>query len=126
MAALTSATGCGGDDNHDPGVSGASTATPSAAGAETKAAVRTAVTALETYATEHAGTYDGATVETLQQIVPDTPAELVVTVPSPQEYSLSLTSESGITYVATKSPSGTLARTCAPVGEDDCPPSGTW
>jgi hypothetical protein len=126
-AALGLVAGCGGEDNHDPGVSDSSSATsPSADGAEAKAAVRTAVTAIETYATEHGGTYDGATVEALQQIVPDTPADLVVAIPSPQEYELSLTSESGITYVATKSPSGTLARTCAPVGEDDCPASGAW
>ena len=93
---------------------------------DAKIAVRSAVPAIEVYATDHDGVYDGATVETLQGIEPTLPDDLELTFPSPASYEVSLPAESGVTYTASKNEDGAMVLTCEPAGEGLCDESGEW
>jgi hypothetical protein len=94
--------------------------------AEAKLAVRGAVPAIEVYATDNGGSYEGATVEALQAIDPTFNEDLVITIPMPQAYEIELTAESGVTYTVTKGEDGALVQPCDPPGEGLCPDSGEW
>jgi len=98
--------------------------------AAAKSQVRTAQTAIETYATDHNGSYEGALLKTLQEYEPTltdvTAAVLTVTAATPTGYTL--TSEA----VATKdkftvtNTAGSTVRTCLPVKVGTGCSTGTW
>jgi len=102
--------------------------------AQAKAATRTAETAMETYATENAGSYEGATSTKLHEIEPT----LVETGGGNNEITLSnlgkskftVTSKSGtnITFSITRNEGGTVTFTCSEsaTGKGGCPKGGAW
>jgi type IV pilus assembly protein PilA len=106
--------------------------------ASAKEAVRTSETAMETYATDHDGSYDGATAVNLQDIEPtlndadladpDTPASVNAAAGdnADNSYTVTVTSATGNTFSITRHGDGTTELTCANDGEAGCPAGGNW
>jgi type IV pilus assembly protein PilA len=103
--------------------------------ADAKAAVRTAQTAIETYATDNNGSYAGALVDgsngSLQDIEPtlnDVGARLTLPVaPTANTYTVQVASEvSGQLFRIARAANGTSTLTCDVDGEAGCPTDGTW
>jgi type IV pilus assembly protein PilA len=98
------------------------------AAAETQ--VGTLQTAIKTYATEHSGSYAGATLATLQAIEPtlrDTATAVAKEVGSATATSFTIESEavgSGDVYKL-ENAEGAITRSCSPLGRGDCK-SGSW
>ena len=100
---------------------------------EAKSGSRTVQTALETYYTDNQS-YAGADVTALEGIEPaikqfskDTPSRLTVT-PAADNYKIDLKSKgsNGVTFTITRTATGDVTRTCAPVSKGSCPAGGTW
>jgi type II secretion system protein G len=102
--------------------------------ADAKESVRTAQTAIETYATDNDGSYVGATAGGLQDIEKTlNDADLAVPAASlsQTEYTVTVTSTNDSpnhTFSITRNDDGTTDLTCvAPAGNlDGCPSDGTW
>jgi len=96
--------------------------------ADAKSAVRTAQTAMETYATDNAGAYTGATAGELVNIEETlsganlTPAPVVAA----DEYTVSVTSDTGNVFNIARNAAGQTSLTCTTTGEAGCPSSGNW
>ena len=120
------AAGCGDDDAEEAGeeLSGSSQEAI-AQDAEAKAAGLMAVTTLEVYFTENQS-YAGATPDALAQIDPTLPVDLLVVQGSADGFEMTVSSESGNTFTATKSGGGELAKSCQTEGEGGCPVGGQW
>jgi type IV pilus assembly protein PilA len=100
--------------------------------AAAKTAVRTAQTAMETFATDNNGDYTGATpgaLQAIEQTLTDSPAAtLAVTDADTDGYSVEVTSTSGARKYKITRDGGSIDRTCTvPAGADKggCP-NGTW
>lgn len=111
--------------------------------ADAKASVRTAQTAIETYATDNGGSYAGATAGDLVAIEPtltnanfgedETGATTGVT-SSEEGYSVSVTSDTDNVFTIARSDgtgtdapaAGTVTLACTTVGEAGCPEDGNW
>jgi type IV pilus assembly protein PilA len=98
--------------------------------AAAKSQVRTAQTAIETYATDHAGSYAGAILANLQEYEPTlkdvTAAKLTVAAAAATGYTLE--SESVATkdkFIVTNT-AGLTNRTCSPVKVGTGCSNGTW
>lgn len=91
-----------------------------------KERVHTAQVAIETYATEHGGSYSGATPAILRRIEPSLPTSLFVAGAETNSYALTMPSESGDQFSIVRRPNGKVAFTCVQRGRGGCPPSGTW
>ena len=98
--------------------------------AAAKSQVRTAQTAIETYATDHNGSYEGALLANLQEYEPTlkdvAAAKLTVTAASATGYTLE--SESVATkdkFIVTNT-AGSTARTCSPVKVGTGCSNGSW
>lgn len=101
--------------------------------AEAKAAARTAQTAAETYATEQPnGNYagmDAADLKTIEETLNDTGTRLTATPNAGNDgYTIDVVSDrSGPpTFTITRTGTGTVTQTCAPINNGACPASGTW
>jgi type IV pilus assembly protein PilA len=97
--------------------------------ADAKEAVRTAQTSIETYATDNGGAYTGANAGILEGIEETlVPANLTtVTVPSPDEYTVGVTSDTGTEFTIQRQTSGAVILDCSDPGEGGCPsPDGSW
>ncbi|HEY5815825.1 MAG TPA: prepilin-type N-terminal cleavage/methylation domain-containing protein [Solirubrobacterales bacterium] len=98
--------------------------------AQAKAAVRTAQTAIETYATDNGGSYAGAEAADLQGIedtlVIAAGEDNVITVPlaNETEYTVSSESGTGTDFEITRE-GGVVTFSCAPE-EGGCPTGGDW
>jgi type IV pilus assembly protein PilA len=96
--------------------------------AQAKAAVRTAQTAIETYATEVGGTYAGASAGRLEEIEP-TLEEADLAVPTElgeDTYLVSVQSDTGTSFSIERTAEGVVF-TCDDFGEGGCPPDpGDW
>ena len=96
--------------------------------ADAKAGVRTAQTAMETYATDNGGAYTGATVALLEGIentlndVNLAPAPVVTA----NTYTVSATSTTGNVFNISRAADGTVSYTCTTGGTDGCPTGGNW
>jgi type IV pilus assembly protein PilA len=96
--------------------------------ADAKAGVRTAQTAIETYATDNGGAYTGATVAGLRAIedtlndVNLAPAPVVTA----NTYTVSATSTTGNVFNISRNATGQVTYTCTATGVDGCPSSGNW
>ena len=99
-----------------------------AADAEAKAEVRTAQTAIETYATDTGGSYEGATSSTLTQIEPSIDDASLAVESTVDSYTLTVSSETtGNEFtVARTGLTGTTTLTCTEAGEAGCPADGDW
>ena len=96
-----------------------------------KEAVRTAETAIETFATDHDGKYTGATATDLQTIEPslnDVGARLTVVAATDTTYDVQVTSDaaSANKFDIKRTGTGVTNLTCTTAGTDGCPSNGTW
>ncbi len=95
--------------------------------ARAKAAVRTAETAIATYATDHDGEYGGAATPALEAIEPTlSDASIAVSLATADAYTLVATSATGNTFTISRNGAGARALTCTVPGEGGCPGSGDW
>ena len=101
--------------------------------ASAKEQVRTAETAMETYATDHDGHYDGspnaaaptpATLHGIENTLDDT--KLSVDAVAPASYKVTATSDTGNTFIITRNSDGTTDLTCDAGGTAGCPTGGNW
>lgn len=112
----------GGDDGGSPG----DAADPTAADADAKALVRTAQTAIETYATDHDGSYEGATPEELVAIEPMLAGVELTSEAQRDNYTVGVTSASGTVFSITRDFEGAVSYSCSMPGAGACPPTGSW
>ena len=96
--------------------------------ADAKAAVRTAQTSIETYATDNGGSYVGATAADLLTIEPslgnadvEEPSGLAA-----KAYTVTVTSETGNTFSISRATSGVLDSDCQTRETAGCPTDGNW
>ena len=97
--------------------------------ADAKSAVRTAETAMETYATDHNGSYANADLGDLQAIeatLNDEPGTSVTVASDPDEYTLEVTSQSGNTFSIQRQNTGNTVYDCATENQGGCPEGGDW
>jgi type IV pilus assembly protein PilA len=99
--------------------------------AQAKAAVRTAQTAIETYATDNGGSYANATPALLKAIestlVDSGTKNNVITVTNPTATGYTVTSESGTeTDFSITRAGGVVTFSCLPVSTGGCPTGGNW
>jgi type IV pilus assembly protein PilA len=97
--------------------------------AQAKAAARTAQTAMETYATDHAGSYDEATATDLGDIedtlVTTAGEDNVISVESEDDnYTVTSTSGTDNTFSISRDDEGAVTFTCTTLGEGGCPDDG--
>ena len=111
----------GGDDDLSTGVG------DQTAAADAQSLLRTAQTALETYAVDRGGSYNGATAETLAEIEPSLAgAEIEVTADA-ATFTLTITDPTGEnSYSIARQSTGAVTFGCTPEGTPGCPPGGDW
>ena len=97
--------------------------------AAAKSQVTTLQTAIETYATDHNGSYENATLKALQEIEPTlndkTTAEPALKKAEPAEYEVESVSVGSKDKFKLLNKKGEITRTCEPTKTGGCP-SGTW
>jgi type IV pilus assembly protein PilA len=96
--------------------------------ADTKAQVRTAQTAVETYATDNDGSYADATPALLQGIETSlTDADNLAVVSDANSYTVSADSlDTGNSFEISRDTDGVLDSDCDAQGDGGCPPGGNW
>lgn len=95
--------------------------------ADAKSDSRTAQTALETFATDHGGSYATATVAALQTIEPTLgDATLVLSGLGTDTYTISALSKTGNHFLITRSAPGNTSLTCDTADKAGCPSTGKW
>jgi len=132
VVALLALAGCGDDEGSESDAttttSGASGASGAAGGAEedatAKSDAQTAQTALESYATDHSGSYEGANPNDLDQIDPVTADVGVKT--TADTYEVTAPSNSGNTFTIERASDGKTTKTCTEAGVGGCPENGEW
>jgi type II secretory pathway pseudopilin PulG len=95
--------------------------------AAAKQTARTAALAMETWATEHPGGYDRASLAMLP-LTEETPEGNAVTLiyTSARGYEFSVQSGSGNTFNIERAVDGTMTFGCSAGGEAGCPSTGSW
>jgi hypothetical protein len=91
-----------------------------------KEQMHSAQVALETYAVDHRGSYEGATPAKLRQIEPTLPPSLEVIEAGPEYFSISVASKSGNWFEIDREFGGELTFKCGDSGEAGCPGNGEW
>jgi len=102
--------------------------------AQAKSAARTAETAMETYATEHGGSYAEAKSSELHVIEPTLVAaggganEIKEPVTTAKTFEVTAVSGTSPVHEFTikREEGGTVKFSCLPVGSGGCPPGGDW
>jgi type IV pilus assembly protein PilA len=115
--------------------------------ADAKEQVRTAQTAIETYATDHDGVYDSGTIDdtdlsAIEPVLNDVGTDLTVSTPTgyagtptddaDNSYTVTVTSDNdsqgvdAMEFSITRHGDGTLEYTCIEDGADGCPSGGDW
>lgn len=95
--------------------------------ADAKVAVRTAETAIVTWATDHGGDFSGATPVELRAIEPTlNGATLAVPGTTQDTYELAVTSRTGNVFEIHRAADGTRDFPCATGGHSGCPVGGSW
>jgi type IV pilus assembly protein PilA len=92
--------------------------------ADAKSDVRAAQTAIETFATDNDGSYNGADVADLQAIEETVNGDIVAT-GTETGYTLVLESDAGQTFTITRE-GGAIDYTCVTGGDGGCPTTGNW
>jgi len=82
--------------------------------------------ALETYAVDHRGSYEGATPAKLRQIEPTLPSSLEVKETGLEYFSISVGSKSGNWFEIDREFDGELTFKCGEAGDAGCPGNGEW
>jgi type IV pilus assembly protein PilA len=98
--------------------------------AQAREAVRTAQTAIETYATDHDGSYAGADASSLMSIE-NTLTDAAITAVTADENGYSITVEStggdpAHTFTISRGNDGRTEYSCTEHGEGGCPSTGRW
>jgi type II secretion system protein G len=96
--------------------------------ADAKAKVRSAQTAMETYATDNNGQYvgaDAADLIAIEETLTGTPTLLVVAAAA-ENYTVRVTSETGNTFDIIRDANGNTTQPCLDRGDAGCPSDGTW
>jgi type IV pilus assembly protein PilA len=99
---------------------------------DAKAGVRTAQTAIETYATDNDGSYTGATEAALEAIEPtlkdagDGGTITVTPTGTGKGYTVSVQSDTGNDFNIIRADSGQTTYTCTTGGTAGCPTGGSW
>lgn len=110
----------GDDDSSEP-----TDVVPSGDVQDVQSGLSSAQAAIETYAIDHDGSYEGATPEELAAIEP-TIAEIPLTVTG-QATGYVLSAAAGDTaFTITRDSSGTVSFSCTPPGGSGCDETGTW
>ena len=101
--------------------------------ADAKSVARTSQTAMETYATDHQGSYVGADFAALTSIENTLTGETVAVtgvdgtgVPAAKEYRVTATSSTGNTFWISRASTGVTALGCATANSGGCPDGGNW
>jgi hypothetical protein len=97
-----------------------------AADADAKARARTTQTAIETYATDNNGSYEGATASKMARIEPTLQDADIGVMGSEDGYTVGATSETGTVFQVKRGAEGNTFLLCSPPGEGGCPESGDW
>jgi type IV pilus assembly protein PilA len=97
--------------------------------AQAKADVRTAQTAIETYATDNDGAYTGATIGSLRTIEPTlndvADADFSLTAGA-DSYEVGVRSSAGQTFTIERLSTGVVDYDCSPRTTGGCPTDGNW
>lgn len=98
---------------------------------QAKSAVRTAETAMETYATEHGGSYTEATVSILHNIEPTLQEAGNNHIKPPEnlgekKFTVTAVSATGNEFSITRNENGTVSFTCTTQEKAGCPKGGDW
>ncbi|MDX6616783.1 MAG: type pilus assembly protein PilA [Solirubrobacterales bacterium] len=98
--------------------------------AQSKAAARTAETAMETYATDNGGSYASATpalLNGIEQTLKLSGAN-AITVPAAtsNSYSVASTSSTGNVFTIARASTGVVTFSCTTAGTAGCPTGGDW
>ena len=97
---------------------------------EAKTQVKTAQTAIETYATDHNGSYVGADLAALQAIEPTIGAGVALSGIAANTYTLTATADNTAnTFTISRAAGGTVTYPCTTGGKGGCPETGavdTW
>jgi hypothetical protein len=96
------------------------------ADAVAKEQVHSAQVALETYATENEGSYEGATSAKLRGIEPSLPSSLQVAEAGLEYFSISVPSKGANWFTIDREIGGELDFRCGQRGEAGCPGNGHW
>ena len=96
--------------------------------ADAKADVRTAETAMETYATSNGGKYTGADATKLRAIESTLPTSGLTATPTSAGtgYTVTATSSTGNTFSITRDANGQTTFDCTTHGTAGCPSDGNW
>lgn len=101
--------------------------------ADAKASVRTAQTAMETYATDNSGSYLNATPTILKGIETTlNDSDLAVDSATSNSYKITVTSDNdseganAMKFSISRAGDGTSSLTCVVVAKDGCPTGGNW
>jgi type IV pilus assembly protein PilA len=95
--------------------------------ADAKVQVRTAETAINTWASDHGGEFAGVGVPELQAIEPVlNDASLAVVGATDDAYELAVTSTTGNVFTIERATNGSRTFSCTDPGEDGCPQTGFW
>ena len=96
--------------------------------ADAKSSVRTAQTAIETFATDNNGLYTGATpagLRVIETTLNDTPGALTVTAGA-SNYSIGVASKTGTVFTITRAANGQVTYTCNKPNVGGCPSNSSW
>ena len=129
---LLALAGCGDDEGSETPATtttgGATGATGAAGGtqedATAKSDARSAQTALESYAADNDGSYEGADASDIDQIEPVT-SDVGVKV-TEDTYEITAPSASGNTFTIERAAHGATTKTCTEAGVGGCPQNGEW
>lgn len=95
--------------------------------ADAKSVARTAALAIEAYATEGNGDYDGATIVRLGELEPAlTGSSLAVNTATGPAYEIAVTSGTGNVFTVERRADGTSRLACTAPGSAGCPADGRW
>jgi hypothetical protein len=87
---------------------------------------QTALVAMETYATDHEGSYEGVTPGKLRNIEPSLPAGIEVSEAGYEWFSISIPSKGGNWFEIDREVGGELVYRCGETGHAGCPGNGRW
>jgi hypothetical protein len=136
LLALGALAGCGDDEGSETpattttstsgasGTSGAAGADALKEDAQAKSDAASAQTALESYALDNGGSYEGATPENLDEIESVTTDVGVKT--TADTYEVTADSNSGNTFTIERSSDAKTTKTCTEPGVGGCPENGEW
>ena len=97
--------------------------------ADAKASVRTAQTAIETYATDNSGEYTGAdagALEAIEETLVDSPNTVEVVAANAEDYQLAVESSTGTTFTIERLDTGETNLTCDVASEGGCSADSDW